>query len=273
MEGKLFVSKNNEEIQALKDKAYELSRTGWDLGNERREAEVFELKEPLSQILSTLRADIDTHHIRTLVGDDSSGRIPTLILKKVLTELYQETTTAPPSTLFIQGPGGGKPVNEKEDEERVRQLVEHLQKCISYGEIVIGPSHKVLIVTEVIKSGKSLIPIVMACKQLGITYEIVSLGIEKEKSKEQLEEEFGVKIHSGMAGTPSIYRKPAFSGVGETRSDTSLDREVSENGLLAKRYVDTQYHKESAQLWINEMRREVTILADELLEEYKQRGH
>ena len=65
---------------------FEHSRTGWNSEKERRDERIFDLKEPIQNILgnSSLRSDIEEGRITTLIGDDTSGRIPTIIFRNIL---------------------------------------------------------------------------------------------------------------------------------------------------------------------------------------------
>lgn len=252
-----------------KELQWELSRTGWNLEDERRDEIIFELKKPLGKILHALSEDINNGNIQYLIGDDTSGRVPTLILRNCISQLYGAKDMPAPRTFFINGPGAGATLSKEEMRVRVEKITEHLGSRILSGD----NSRKTILVTEAMMFGRSMIPIVKACQQLKLHTEIVSIGIEDAKEPVDLEKLLGVKINYGMPGTPEIYNKPAFAGVYKEKpnNDTIFGKMEQEASLLATPYKKTvmKDRQIDKQRWINEVRREIAVLSDELVEEYK----
>lgn len=261
--------KTSKKEKTPKELQWELSRTGWDLDQERREERIFELKEPFRIILRELAEDINSGKIQTLIGDDASGRIPTLILRNCIAEIYSENNMPAPRTFFINGPGGGSELNDEQREKRVGDIAQHFKQKMPN----LDPDKKILLITEAISSGGSISLTLDACKQLGVPVEIVSVGIEGDNGKGYLEKMLGVKVYSGMGGTPLIYDSPAFAGVyKEKPHQTALTRYPSKSVPLFSQPYKKQFEKRNQaekQLWLNEIRREMHVLSDELLEQYK----
>lgn len=240
-----------------------------------RDESILELKKPLENILESLKDDIKNARIVALIGDDTSGRIPTLILRGVLSEIYKSNNEKTPTTLFINGPGGGRPEDPFKDESRIVEITEYLKRRISSGELALHPEKKTLLVTETIKSGNSLKPVVEACRRLGVAIEVVAIGIENEKSISQVQNELNVPVYVGMDGTPKIYNKPAYSGVTKPRPDpsTMFERTIStppDTGLFANPYIKSvpKDDKERTQDLVNAVRDQANMLSKELVEEF-----
>ncbi len=262
---------SQEERRAMIDPQYALSRTGWDFEHERREKAVFELKEPLERILTQLRKEIEKGSIQLLIGDDTSGRVPTMVLRQVLAKLYESKGMNPPATVFMNGPGGGRLQNDQEKKVRVDLIKDFLSRCKKIGRFTLPSGSKAFLVTEVIKSGKSLVPVLEACKELSIPCEVISIGRERQKDLQTLEAELGVPIYQGMEGTPSIYRKVSFAGVTKEEADPyDLFALPPEPGLHATPYKNKWGASKGieTQQWLNEIRREMTVLSDELVAWY-----
>lgn len=256
---------SGSEEKTSKEKQWELSRTGWDLDRERREKEIFELKEPMCKILRSLSEDIDNGKIQFLVGDDTSGRVPTLILKKCIARLYDKQQLPSPETYFINGPGGGLRLNDEQFEQRVNLVTQHLNKCMENRDV----QRKILLITEAINSGDSIRPTLEACKRLEMLIEIVAVGVDRDEK--DIEKDLDVKIHFGMYGTPLIYNKPAYAGVYK-KKPSGLERYGDKPApLIAESYKQTVQKKDQLekQQWLNEIRREVDVLVDEVVEFYE----
>ncbi|MBI5420722.1 MAG: hypothetical protein HZA35_00180 [Parcubacteria group bacterium] len=50
--------------------------------------EIVELEEPIQRLLDQLRPHLEKNEYRLIIGDDASGRIPTLIMRKVMDTIY-----------------------------------------------------------------------------------------------------------------------------------------------------------------------------------------
>ncbi len=264
---------SEEELRARVDPQYALSRTGWDFEHERREKPVFELKVPLERILTQLKTEIERGSIQLLIGDDTSGRVPTMVLRQVLAKLYEEKGMPPPATLFMNGPGGGRLQSEEEKRVRVERIKDFLSRCKKIGRFTLSPGNKAFLVTEVVKSGRSLVPVLEACKELQIPCDVITIGLERQKDLQTLEAELGTTLYHGMEGTPSIYRKGSFTGVAKEEADPyDMFALPPEPSLHATPYKDKRGRSERIDLqrWLNEIRREMRVLSDELVAWYIQ---
>lgn len=62
-----------------------------------------DLRAPTQKILQQLHKKIEKGEYTIIMGDDTSGRIPTLIIGGVIKELYQENHFPAPLVRFIAG--------------------------------------------------------------------------------------------------------------------------------------------------------------------------
>ena len=65
--------------------------------------EIAELRKPMEKLLLDMRENIERGEYAVIFGDDASGRIPTLLFRKVLTASYEEHGFNVPQTLFFAG--------------------------------------------------------------------------------------------------------------------------------------------------------------------------
>ncbi len=65
--------------------------------------EIAELEKPLGKILGQLRRHIDMNQYKLVLGDDTSGRIPALIMWRVLSALAEQRGQEKPKISFIAG--------------------------------------------------------------------------------------------------------------------------------------------------------------------------
>ena len=124
----------------------------------------------------------------TLISDDVSGRVPTLVVRKVMKKLSNEPIS--PDTYFISG---GLQLDNTNKEKR-EEVVEFLKsRC---------QSDDVLIVTEYIETGRSIKKMAnLVDKAKPDTFDVISLMIENlstsNKLREYLSKNFKSKFLNG----------------------------------------------------------------------------
>lgn len=103
-----------------------------------------------------------------LVGDDISGRIPTLILRKVINSVYRGISLLSIRTIFVKASGysGGR-VSTKID-ERNKNTIE--------GALAAQKHTKALIMTDTISSGSHVQEIGYSLAQRGLGFDIVTVS-------------------------------------------------------------------------------------------------
>ncbi len=201
--------------------------------------QIEELRQPIERLLFTLREKIERGDFRVLIGDDASGRIPTLIFHKTLKEIYKEKGLESPKVFFFAGSGAGFSANKPTPEDAIAKS-ELIGEYLEHKNIreLLGESGEVLIITDTIATGNSLIPLTQALRHAGVRYEIATIGLlsEDDSDKVRMEGRLGSEIFSGTDWTPSIYTESRISGVRKNPGDVfstpigekNLDSHVAE---------------------------------------------
>lgn len=234
------------------------------IGTHYYNSEFEENRDLFQNILRKLRRKIRTGSYELLVGDDASGRIPTLVLRKVLSALFQEEGHAPPSTIFLSGISGDQGASR----QRICRIQSAIAKRVQTNNRVINFAYssiarflggylqdlrqkRALVVTEYIYSGGHIRPIVKGLHRNHIGTDVAALISEKKR----------------ICGTPVIYgvwgRQPGrslpFYGSG---SINGVCKEISSAALYTKPVEDMR----SLRL----ARQDVCSLSEELIEWYRE---
>lgn len=236
--------------------------------------EVAELELPIKIIIEKIKSRIENDEYGLIIGDDASGRIPTLILGNFIRKISEQRGLNKPNIIFIPGKLMGPFLGFGSDGMR-EKLENHISGFGATEE------KRVLIVTDTILSGGSLEILVKLLKKSGYICDIATIGIEEEpidieappKDLEYIEthEDIlgGAEIISGEyngeddmhPNTPKIYKKKNLSGVtkkaGRTRSTTIKSKESDEED------------GEFIQLQINQAREDAGVVTDHLIKWYK----
>ncbi|MBI2048190.1 MAG: hypothetical protein HYT27_03545, partial [Parcubacteria group bacterium] len=118
--------------------------------------EIAEIEPALVSLVKQLQEKIESGKYDTLISDDVGGRIPTLILRKIIKEHNPDKKLG---TFFIAS--GKTYLPTSTDTEKYEQLQEHLKK-------VTDKTRKALIITQFIFTGKTLIRLANALKEAGV---------------------------------------------------------------------------------------------------------
>lgn len=195
--------------------------------------EIQHLEKPIEKILEQLRYNIDRGAYQLIVGDDASGRVPTLIFSRLLRNLNRLGNYPVPKTIFLAG--SGQHSDLKIEREKVSRIKEYLKQ--KYSELISTITQKeakkrALVVTEMISSGDGLKPITQALKELGIKFDIASIAvIDREYHSDlDLEDKLGGKIVYGQTETPAIFGDEHFSGVVKSPDDLFAESLSKYNG-------------------------------------------
>lgn len=165
------------------------------------------LAKPIFTVLEKIREKIENGEYSVIIGDDSSGRIPTYIIRKIIEKVYKKNGIKNPKTIFITG----MPIKNYElKEERIEFIKKNIR--IAMRKRISGRG---LIVTEYIETGLSIFPIVKALKEMNIPFDVISLSSMNNKSLEFAESTLGTKIITSEENNspPDIYRRSDLSGV------------------------------------------------------------
>lgn len=195
------------------------------------ESAIEELEEPIKFILMKMKPNLEKGDFEVIIGDDASGRLPTLIIGAVIKKVNSYLGFRLPSVRFFAGKG---------EERKAKKIKEFMEE----NNIRPSPTKKILVVTDFIATGSSLYPIIEALREQEIKFDIASIGELSEKHSEAGEENF---FSGNKRIEPEIYGKGEMSGVVKDR-----DR------LFSVRSED--YHKEE---YRDEIRESVTLSRQE----------
>jgi len=170
--------------------------------------EVFNELEILTfSLVKKLKEGIDKGEYDMLIGDDASGRIPTLVLRGILNSRKRKLNPelkCVDSEIKTRFVAGGQLENEKELE-------------VAFDKIKSENFKKALIVTEYISSGKSMERIAKVLNDFKIPFDIAAFISNKEKiqipesSRLLYGELSSDDIYEEIP--PVFYDKPEISGV------------------------------------------------------------
>jgi hypoxanthine phosphoribosyltransferase len=119
--------------------------------------EIAEIEPAMVSLISQLKEKIENGEYDTLISDDVGGRIPTIILRKIIEKLNPDKNI---ETYFIASGKNYLPFSwEKNDD--YEKLREHLKK-------ITKKTKKALVVTQFIFTGKTLIRLADALKDVGL---------------------------------------------------------------------------------------------------------
>lgn len=227
--------------------------------------EVAELELPIKIIIEKIQSRIEAGEYGLIIGDDASGRIPTLILGNFIKKISEQRGLYKPNIIFIPGKLRSRIFGRDNDRKELEEYV---------GKFGADRDKRILIVTDTILTGDSLKTLVSVLHKIGFICDIATIGVEtdEEDSEDLLDRDFNLEhaeIISGeyytedsvMPNTPKIYREKTLSGVtkktGQTKSTTIKSGESYED------------EKEMIQDQINQARKDANIVVGHLIDWYK----
>lgn len=182
--------------------------------------EIEELRQPVQNLLRQLAPNINTGAYAVILGEDASGRIPTLIFRKVIGEIYQRLGLSQPypETHFFAS--YCPPAQEVSS-----QFKTYLER----GNIPQKAQGKrVLIVTEQITSGDHMKPYLQCLRdsKVGIYRDVATTGASRSSyfSKDgKFKDLLQATIFSGRRSLlPGIYDNHLLAGVEKNTSPPTL---------------------------------------------------
>jgi len=187
--------------------------------------EVAELESPLKRIIEKIRFRIETGEYGLIIGDDASGRIPALILGNFIRRISELKGLHGPNIVFIPGKISVEPRGSFWKRIIDSTYKKHNQEFEEYmSEHAASKEKKVLIVTDTIQSGFSLMTLVSLLRNSGYEYDIATIGIEQPmigkldrninlSGADIFSGEYYVKERDDHKHTPLIYDNNKLSGV------------------------------------------------------------
>lgn len=189
---------------------------------------VASLEKPMNKICDELKPDLEAGNYGLIVGDDTSGRVPTLAVKGISDFVSEKMQKDKVQTVFLQA--GTKVA----DDEVIAQL---RSRVLPFKEKLAGK--KALIVTEYIQSGKSINRLMNIFNAHDISFDVVSISVSNELDFAKLNMPEGSKLIPGEI-TPfsqSFWRRPELSGLSrKIDSSTKIER-IIDNPYVRSRVV------------------------------------
>lgn len=171
-----------------------------------------QLQDPLAKAVEKLKEEIDQNVYDVLLSDDASGRLPTLVLKDILTRRIEEANPdlSPEEkrdALKVRFVAGGR---FSKNDEALREFFRKMKPEVK---------KRVLLVTEYIASGNSIRRLMNFLDNEDIPYDMLAvMGMNSEKDYQPLFDEFS-ENHRLIVGDydyiedPKIYSLIAAKGV------------------------------------------------------------
>lgn len=206
------------------------------------------MKPSIKSLLSKLSPAIENGTFDVLIGDDASGRLPSLAIWDIMKKRYVENGYPPPKLFFFAGSRGLKGFALKKKIEDLQRAIHDLNKTR------VDLNKKMLVITEYISAGDGMLPISKALTAEDRPYEIATLSINADvKDSLKLSQYLGAPVRVGnISGITSIYNQPQLAGVEKDPKD-----------LYATRTAES-YNQE----YIQGARKDIAVLSSQLYEEY-----
>jgi adenine/guanine phosphoribosyltransferase-like PRPP-binding protein len=170
-------------------------------------------REELESLVKQLMPAIKNHEYNIIVGDDASGRIPTLILGGLMKEIYKKDNATPPQILFF----AGRHLQYYEGEENL--VSEFFQKLEKQKEIKPSSSNA-LVVTEYMSTGATMVSFVKTFKKLGLSCDVATLVANGPERHYKDKYDFNkIYIGNALGGVAPFYGSRIFAGVKQKPED------------------------------------------------------
>ncbi|MDO8618313.1 MAG: hypothetical protein Q7R49_00025 [Candidatus Daviesbacteria bacterium] len=176
------------------------------------------IEQPLRILVGQLKNNFENGTYALLIGDDTSGRVPTLIMKNVSDVVTQKRGLPTLPTVFVQA---GRYLND----EQVQKQIEDLR--VRYGSTT--QDKKALLITDYIRSGKTLKRLTELFSDNNMGFDVATLDMDES---EEAYRQQGVispetTVFCGNPGSehkqPVIWRHPGLVGI-EPHADSSINR-------------------------------------------------
>ena len=237
--------------------------------------EVAELEEPIRKIIEKIKSRIENGEYGLIIGDDASGRIPTLILGNFIKNISEKKGLDKLNIIFIPGK-----LNYFFHRERSKELDKYIS---GYGAT---KKRRILIVTDTIQSGGSLETLVKLLKKSGHSCDIATIGIEfpDEYDDERFKNLGTTEVISGEyqkrnsdfhPNTPGVYEsessgvyKRPGDKVSKTLKSSALPEGVDPEDVNPES-INTHSSRQEIQESINKSRKDANVVVEHLIDWYE----
>lgn len=199
-----------------------------------------EIESATKKILQEYREDINKGSFSAIIGDDASGRLPALLMWRVLSNVYRNKGFPAPLCRFIAGTTNLESESPEVYKGKVQSMEDqmgriHTDVLKARGDF---PKGKALIVTDTIMFGTTAGRIIDAIKSTDADWQVAIAAIGSDMNPalhERREEQFGARIIFGIKHTPEIYSHKALSGVQKDDRDLFARRIRKPAGISVER--------------------------------------
>ncbi len=234
--------------------------------------EIKALEKPMINILDQMREKIDTRQYDSILGDDASGRIPTLILSRAIKNIYKKRGQEKIPAFFVAAGGsgsdptffsevGGPPGDSGVYEERLAAIEKYV------GEIKEELGKRALVVTDFIDTGATIANLGRILKKQNIKFDVASIAVTSKFSRGDLPSDsrlFAGGKERWISGLFSVFFQPKIYGKSRL-SGLMTSKVLKENEVFAKPYKFL--NKKDREKFL-QSRRDSYRLADKLTEHY-----
>lgn len=171
---------------------------------EEEQWQLEQIKERVILLCEQIKSKIDSGEYDAIVSDDSGGRIPTILFREIFRLVNPKHDF---KTLFVASGQSYFPRNEKEE----NILINYLQRGL-------GDAKDILLVTEYIETGSSLIKLIEYLKKTGIeNIDVSTIDIDKKSLSEK-------EVICSKIGCDNLY-------IGSTKNQPRIDLAANHNVL------------------------------------------
>ncbi len=173
-------------------------------GQTSYQTEVASIEEPMVKICNELAPNFAKGTYGLIVGDDTSGRLPTLAIRAVGSQISMREGASVPTTVFLQS---GRYIERDFEVEK-----QFAQRVLNQEEVF---DKKTLLVTDYIKTGKTLKRLVELFKTNGVSFDIAAVGVFKDFSLNELNLPEDTRVFEGgrISEAPTIANKENLTGL------------------------------------------------------------
>lgn len=225
--------------------------------------EIAQLEDGINNILSRIKHRIDAGEYKLVVGCDASGRIPTLIMEEVIKELYRQKGLGSLKTRFY---AGAYSYVDKERNEKVSKILDSIA-----GVLKENPG-RVLVVTEAILTGRSLVPILQVLKHLHAPFDVATTSSESNISDSAKQRNYLSPLFEYMDPDSIITGEADYGGITHNSKISGVVKDYKD--AFSRSYKKEEYEGDPAaqrrvQQGINNSRIDVDAVVHNLLIDYK----
>lgn len=201
--------------------------------------EIADLEEPINELIRQLRYNLESGKYDLVIGEDASGRIPALIVKKVVDHIYKSHGHNQPQLKFIAGfqtnisYGLDNADFENLDESEQNDLKAKIETLKNDFSGYKGT--KALLVTDYIFQGKSSASIKSILQDIGVELDIATVKSSHPITGADEYDTFTGSTEKTNHREPSIIYHYNLGGVHKDPNQPYAERHNKNNNLTEAR--------------------------------------